>query len=110
MSREGRENRPPRSSGSSATWKSNLASIGTGAEVAIEHLDTNESVFFYCAVDARTTVRVENTTFDADVPRQFVSRSKLTIRAQPDDSDADYTCEARHQAPKWATVALKHSM
>ena len=64
---------------------------------------------FFLVVDARTTGRVENTTSDADVPRRFDTRSKLTIRAQPDDNDADYTCEARHPAliaPKRATVAL----
>ncbi len=53
--------------------------------------------------------RIENITTDAEMPRRFDTRSKLTIRAQPDDNDAEYTCEARHPAliaPKRATVAL----
>lgn len=53
--------------------------------------------------------RIENTTSDAELARRFDTRSKLTIRAQPDDNDADYICEARHPAliaPKRASVAL----
>ena len=55
------------------------------------------------------TARLENTTTDSELARRFDTRSKLTIRAQPDDNDAEYTCEARHpalMAPKRASVSL----
>lgn len=63
-----------------------------------------------CLVRVATVAdRIENITTDAEMPRRFDTRSKLTIRAQPNDNDADYTCEARHPAliaPKRASVAL----
>jgi len=63
-----------------------------------------------CLVRVATVAdRIENITTDAEMPRRFDTRSKLTIRAQPNDNDAEYTCEARHPAliaPKRASVAL----
>lgn len=52
---------------------------------------------------------MENSTTEAEMPHRFDTRSKLTIRARPDDNDAVYTCEARHPAlssPKRANVSL----
>ncbi|XP_059352881.1 nephrin-like [Daphnia carinata] len=84
-----------------------------GEELLLQCLVRNakpaaEIVWFKRNVEIKSD-RIENTTTDADVPRRFDTRSKLTIRAQPDDNEADYTCEARHPAliaPKRATVAL----
>jgi len=52
---------------------------------------------------------IENEMEDSETSKRFDTRSKITIRAQADDNDADYTCEARHPAliaPKRASVAL----
>ena len=46
---------------------------------------------------------------ESETPKRFDTRSKITIRAQADDNDADYTCEARHPAliaPKRASITL----
>ena len=41
----------------------------------------------------------ENSTVEsAENVRRFDTRSMITIRAQADDNDADYSCEARHPA------------
>lgn len=56
-------------------------------------------------------VNQENTTTISEVEnsRRFDTHSRITIRAQADDNDADYTCEARHPvsiAPKRTSVIL----
>ncbi|XP_046635770.1 synaptogenesis protein syg-2-like isoform X3 [Daphnia pulicaria] len=84
-----------------------------GEELLLQCLVRNakpaaEIVWFKRNVEIKSD-RIENITTDAEMPRRFDTRSKLTIRAQPNDNDADYTCEARHPAliaPKRASVAL----
>uniref|UniRef100_A0A0N8CD86 Down syndrome cell adhesion molecule n=1 Tax=Daphnia magna TaxID=35525 RepID=A0A0N8CD86_9CRUS len=84
-----------------------------GEELLLQCLVRNakpaaEIVWFKRNVEIKSE-RIENTTSDAELPRRFDTRSKLTIRAQPDDNEADYICEARHPAliaPKRASVAL----
>ena len=52
---------------------------------------------------------IENKVEESGLWKRFDTRSKVTIRVQADDNDADYTCEARHPtliAPKNASITL----
>lgn len=51
----------------------------------------------------------ESQTSESETPRRFDTTSRITVRAQADDNDADYSCEARHPAliaPKRTSVTF----
>ncbi len=58
---------------------------------------------------ARSTATEESQTSESETPRRFDTTSRITVRAQADDNDADYSCEARHPAliaPKRTSVTF----